>query len=167
MVPERDFALTVLTNSESGPALVAELVVDDWALRRFAGVRNLPAVPRAVPAAALAGYAGHYAAEQIGTDGTAATIEFELVPDDGGLMLRVGDEDALRLAFYRRDYVLVLDPSGADTHSRANFVRGADGAVAWFRYGGRLFRRSAAVARRAAGQRGPLTPATLPHPALT
>ncbi|HEY9337542.1 MAG TPA: serine hydrolase domain-containing protein, partial [Kribbella sp.] len=37
-VPERDFAITLLTNSESGPLLVADLFADDWALQEFAGV---------------------------------------------------------------------------------------------------------------------------------
>ena len=54
MVPRRDFAITLLTNSESGPALVAELFADDWALREFAGVRNLRAVPRELPPDRLA-----------------------------------------------------------------------------------------------------------------
>jgi hypothetical protein len=44
-VPERDFALTLLTNSTSGPRLLADLFEDDWALERFAGLHNPPAVP--------------------------------------------------------------------------------------------------------------------------
>ncbi|MGB0096855.1 MAG: serine hydrolase domain-containing protein [Solirubrobacteraceae bacterium] len=38
MVPERGFAMTLLTNSEGGPKLIAELFTDDWALKRFAAV---------------------------------------------------------------------------------------------------------------------------------
>ena len=45
MVPDRNFALTVLTNSDGGRKLTAELFIDDWALKRFAGVSNLPANP--------------------------------------------------------------------------------------------------------------------------
>ncbi|MEV4639697.1 serine hydrolase domain-containing protein [Actinoplanes sp. NPDC049548] len=165
MVPERGFALTVLTNSEGGPGLLAELFADDWALRRFAGVRNLPAVPRRLPAAVLAGYEGRYSATQIGFDGTPVDIELELVADAGQLSVRVEGQEGLRLAFYRRDYVLVLEPSGAETHSRANFVRGADGRVTWLRFGGRLFRRGEApAARRAAVGRTLPRPSTLPYP---
>lgn len=166
MVPERDFALTMLTNSDSGPQLIAELFADDWALRRFAGVRNLPAVARELSAATLAEYEGHYAAEQIGFDGSPATLEFDLVADVGQLSLRVDGEEGGRLAFYRRDYAFVLDPGGADTHTRVNFVRGPDGAVAWLRYGGRLLRRGTAATLSAGGKRLPLTPATVPHPAI-
>jgi hypothetical protein len=165
MVPQRGFALTVLTNSEGGPALVAELFADDWALRRFGGVSNLPAVPRALPAAALAAYTGHYTAEQIGFDGSTITTAFDLVADAGRLSLRQGGEEGLRLVFYRRDFVLVLDPSGAETDTRANFVRGADGSVAWLRFGGRLYRRSPVQPARAAGRQLPLRPGTLPYPA--
>lgn len=162
MVPERDFALTVLTNSEGGPGLTAELFADDWALRRFAGVSNLPAVPRSLPASELTGYESAYSAQQIGPDGSAATITLEVVADAGQLSVRVGGVEALRLAFYRKDYVLVLAPDGTDSHSRANFVRSRDGAVAWLRYGGRLFRRaSVALAKQQPG-RVP-APATLPY----
>jgi hypothetical protein len=76
--------------------------------------------------------------------------------------VRIGAEEGLRLAFYRKDYVLVLAPDGTDTHSRANFVRGKDGTITFLRYGGRLYRRgSATVARQ---QRGRIpAPATLPY----
>jgi CubicO group peptidase (beta-lactamase class C family) len=161
MVPERDFAITLLTNSEGGPGLVAELFADDWALRRFAGVSNRPAIPRPQPG--LSDYEGRYAAEQIGLDGTSASLELDLAAaEDGRLSVSVGGVDALRLAFYRRDYVLALAPDGSDTHTRANFVRGADGQVAWLRYGGRLFRRGAATAFRSAAGRLP-APATFPY----
>ena len=49
-VPEQDFALTVLTNSTSGPQLINELFYGDWALQQFAGLDNPPAVPARVSA---------------------------------------------------------------------------------------------------------------------
>ena len=57
-VPERDFAMTMLTNSDGGIALRPELFYDDWALQRFAGLHNPPAVPTRLPAARLAEYEG-------------------------------------------------------------------------------------------------------------
>jgi CubicO group peptidase (beta-lactamase class C family) len=39
-VPDRDFALTVLTNATSGPRLLIDLGYGDWALRLFAGLSN-------------------------------------------------------------------------------------------------------------------------------
>jgi CubicO group peptidase (beta-lactamase class C family) len=164
MVPERDFALTVLTNSEGGPGLTAELFADDWALRRFAGVSNLPAVPRALPGSVLVGYEGTYAAEEILPGGTAVTIAFDLVADAGQLSLRIGGAEGLRLAFYRRDYVLALAPDGSDTHVRCNFVRGTDGSVLWLRYGGRLYRRGGTATTFQTARGHVPTPATLPYP---
>ena len=168
MVPERGFALTVLTNSDGGPALLGELFTDDWALRRFAGVSNLPAEPRALTQAELALYEGRYTGQAIGDDAGPHPLSevmtynvMELKGDNGQLhaTFRQGLEAAvpgdptdiaeeeedtptvgLRLAFYRDDYVLVYDESGNPTGNRANFLRGADGGVAWLLFGGRLLR---------------------------
>ncbi len=158
MVPKRDFAITLLTNSESGPDLLAELFADDWALREFAGVSNLPAVPRELPPDRLAAYTGTYTSGEIDFDGQLSEFALELAADNGELVALLDGEIALRLAFYRPGYVLVLDPAGLQTHFRANFVFGADGQVQWLRYGGRLFRRQPANSRARS-----LRPAKLNH----
>jgi hypothetical protein len=74
MVPERNFALTVLTNSDGGPKLLAELAIDDRALRRFAGVSNLPAEPRALTQAELAPYEGRYTGQVIGDPSSGSLL---------------------------------------------------------------------------------------------
>ncbi|WIM98503.1 serine hydrolase domain-containing protein [Actinoplanes oblitus] len=166
MVPERDFAITLLTNSETGPALVSELFADDWALTRFLGLHNLPAEPRLLPADRLAEYAGTYTFQQIGFDGEPVSLSFDLVPDAGKLLLRAADgTPGGWLVFYRRDYVLEQAPDGTYGAGRDSFVRGSDGTVAWFRTGGRLLRRAplgAAATRR--GGSATLPPRTLPYP---
>ena len=43
----------------------------------------------------------------------------------------------LTLAFYRDDFVLATDTYGQQL--RADFVRGPDGQIAWFRNSGRLY----------------------------
>jgi hypothetical protein len=86
MVSDRGFALTVLTNSEGGSRLVSELTVDDWALRRFAGVSNLPAVPRALSPGELAPYEGRYERQEIDPPvGEAEEYVIELRGDQGQL----------------------------------------------------------------------------------
>ncbi|HWS33998.1 MAG TPA: serine hydrolase domain-containing protein [Actinoplanes sp.] len=167
IVPERDFALTVLTNSESGPLLTAELFGGDWALSRLAGLHNLPATPRTLPAADLAGHEGRYVATQIGLDGRPARITLDLVAAGGRLSGRVDGVEQMVLPFYRKDHVLVWAPDGSDAHSRADFIRDPDGSVGWFRFGGRLFRRhplTAGTGHRTAGAAPALLPVTLPHP---
>lgn len=144
-VPDRGFAITLLTNSEGGPGLVAELFVDDWALRRFAGISNLPAVPRALSPSELAPYVGRYVQQEIAPNGELLTGAYDLVADSGQLLATAGGVPLARLAFYRRDYVLVLGPNGENSFSRANFVRGTGGQVDWLRLGGRLARHEPAT----------------------
>lgn len=154
MVPARDFAITVLTNSDAGSALLGDLFVDDWALRRFAGVSNIPAPPLRLTDAGLAPYLGRYSGQQIDIDGTVYTQEFEFVAGNGRLVLMFGGQAEDGFAFYRKDYVVDLPLNGGTEEGvRANFVRGPDGTVQWFRIGGRLFRRGAPSAAARGGRR--------------
>jgi CubicO group peptidase (beta-lactamase class C family) len=161
LVPDRDFALTLLTNSEGGPNLVDELFTDDWALRRFAGISNLPAVPRALSPAQLAPYEGTYTQQTIGAAGDLETARFELTAADGHLVATVDGTPGARLAFYRPDYVRISGPAGEPTPTRANFVRGSNGRVDWLRAGGRLSRHETTAT--AAPHRG-ASPRTPTHP---
>jgi CubicO group peptidase (beta-lactamase class C family) len=165
MVPRRDFALTVLTNSDTGPILLDDLFVGDWALSRFAGVHNLPATPRSLSDRELEPYRGFYSASQIGFDGTLGTVEFEVVPDAGQLVVRYMGVDYVRLAFYRKDYVLVLEPDGGVENNRMNFVRDPGGSVGWLRFGGRIYRRSDTPTQPTASLRA-TAPSRLPLPIL-
>jgi CubicO group peptidase (beta-lactamase class C family) len=140
MVPERGFAMTLLTNSESGPKLIRELFYDDWALRRFAAVSNLPARLRVLSRRELAAYEGRYVGQAIEANGKLTTTTFEIRGDNGQLRVLQGSDTFVRLGFYRKDYVLVLDPAGQPIGARADFLRGADGRIAWWRFGGRLIR---------------------------
>lgn len=70
LVPERDFAITLLTNSSGDRPLKVELFYDDWALQRFACVHNPPAAPALLPPEQLTQYEGAYVAESIDQKGT-------------------------------------------------------------------------------------------------
>jgi hypothetical protein len=85
MVPERGFAFTMLTNSDGGDQLHNDLFADDWALRRFAGISNLPAVPRALTPGELAPDEGRYVRHAIEGDGSWAEVVVELRGDQGQL----------------------------------------------------------------------------------
>jgi CubicO group peptidase (beta-lactamase class C family) len=142
-VPERDFALTVLTNSTGGPRLTTELYLDDWVLQRFAGLRNPPAVPTRVSPARLAEYEGNYVFQAVEETGEPIEKVLTLRGSDGALQGQWelgGPVIDIQLEFYRGEYVLVVadlfEPLGS---ARANFVRGPDGRVAWFSFGGRLY----------------------------
>lgn len=144
LVPERDFALCVFTNSDGGPKLINELVADDWALQRFAGVNNLPAVQHALSPGELAPYEGRYTAMVVDTTGTQETSEVQLSGEGGQLAMTLTEQNEIkrfRLAFYRPDYVLGFDANDEPTHTRLDFLRGSRGDVEWLRRGGRLYRR--------------------------
>jgi CubicO group peptidase (beta-lactamase class C family) len=143
LVPERDFALCVFTNSQGGPKLINELVADDWALQHFAGISNLPAVPHPLSAGELSRYEGRYAAAAIGTTGAVETSEVQLGAEDGQLAMTLTEQNEIkrfRLAFYRSDYVLGFDADGQPTHTRLDFLRDSHGNINWLRRGGRLYR---------------------------
>ena len=147
-VPERDFAMTLLTNSEGGTRLRQELFYDDWALARFAGLHNPPATPQRLEPARLATYEGTYIDRSLDIAGGWLETPLTLRAEDGRLRGEMGAGAAaspLTLTFYRDDYVLIDAGDGAPAGSfRANFVRGSDGEVAWLSYGGRLYARQAA-----------------------
>jgi CubicO group peptidase (beta-lactamase class C family) len=137
-VPDRQFAMAVLTNAASGSGVLYELGRSGWALEKFCGLSDPPAAPKPQPADRLAPYEGHYQALVIppGPFDKIEEMNIELKAADGGLRVS-GDSDAESLAFYRDDYVLANNHSGQA--SRSDFVRGPDGRVAWFRDGGRLW----------------------------
>jgi CubicO group peptidase (beta-lactamase class C family) len=146
MTPDRDFAMTVLTNSDGGFDLINDLFSCDWALQRFAGLTNMPATPRHLDTVDLAPYAGRYLAEQVSQDGSVEQTVIDFSARDGRLTgtMRIGDADSvgMGLVFYRPDYGLDLGPDDEPAGSRSNFVRGPDGAIVWFcSQHGRLFRR--------------------------
>ncbi|MGC1180948.1 MAG: hypothetical protein WA884_18470 [Methyloceanibacter sp.] len=91
LVPEREFAMTTLTNSTNGSRLIAELGRSGWALTQFAGLSNPPAIPQTLPPAQLAPYEGRYRGWVIPPDGRPDEIVeqvIELSAADGGLHVR-------------------------------------------------------------------------------
>jgi CubicO group peptidase (beta-lactamase class C family) len=137
-VPDRQFAMTVLTNSTSGAKLIAELGRSGWALNKFCGLSNPPAEPKLQPLAQLKDYEGNYKGWVIPPDGPSDKIDelhVELKAAGGGL--RATGDLEISLAFYSHDYVLTTDPDGQV--KRSDFLRGPEGNVAWLRDAGRLF----------------------------
>lgn len=145
MVPERGFAMTMLTNANGGERLVADLFTDDWALRRFAGITNPPARTRRLSSRDLAGYEGRYTQQSVDPNGGLVTSAFEITASDGGLVATMDGMQIARAAFYRPDHVVMIsaDPDQPGQR-RADFVRGQDGRVAWLRLDGRLIRHESA-----------------------
>lgn len=137
-IPERDFAMTTLTNSTTGPGLINALTRQGWALEHFVGLSNPPALTRKRSASELRPYEGHYVGWTIPPDGTPerpVAMNVELRARDGGL--RATGDLNLAMAFYRGEYVLTTDADGE--RSRSDFIRDPAGRVAWLRDGGRIY----------------------------
>ena len=140
-MPGRDFAVCVLTNSDRGGAINAE--VTRWAVETFLGAAWPEPEIYNLPPDRLATYAGHY-------EGILSDIE--LVLEGGSLVLRQIPRGGFprkdspprpapppsRLGFYGPDRLIALDLPLKG--SRGEFLRGPDGSIAWLRFGGRLFR---------------------------
>jgi hypothetical protein len=152
-VPQRQFAMTMLTNSTGGTNLLHDLFFTDRVLSEFAGLHDPPATPGKRPDDALAAYEGRYRALIIPPterledfDGTAleprdifVEADFDVTAENGGLKA-VSEDMTLTLAFYDGEKVLATNQDG-QVH-RSDFIRAEDGRVSWFRDGGRLFGRT-------------------------
>jgi CubicO group peptidase (beta-lactamase class C family) len=139
MVPEEDFAITVLTNSTSGGVLHGIIV--KWALQNILAWEIPEKEHQKLSQDELAAYAGTY---------TGYGSVIDLTVKDDGLVLQatpteipgLGKKSApppTRLAFIDADRVMGLDEpyKGAV----GEFLRDEDGQLAWFRFGGRIARR--------------------------
>jgi CubicO group peptidase (beta-lactamase class C family) len=138
LVPERDFAVTVLTNAQTGLLLGFE--VTNWVLERFLGLK--PPVLATVPvdAARLAEYSGEYALP----DGSETTRIREA---DGALRLLTSSpllgpgQTAVELPLRMvGDDRAIAEYMGVPLFT--DFVRDAAGTVAWVRFLGRLVPRA-------------------------
>jgi CubicO group peptidase (beta-lactamase class C family) len=142
MAPARRFAITILTNANRGGELHREVV--RWALRAYLGIDERPPVPLALAEEQLAVYIGRY---------TAALDEIALSQGQGALTMHVTPKGGfptrespappapppMRLALCEGDRAVVLDGPMRDT--LGEFLRAADGTIAWFRFGGRVHAR--------------------------
>lgn len=142
LVPDRDFAIAVLTNADRGRQLHG--AITKAALAEFLGLRDPDPVLLDARPGALTEYLGRYSA-------VLSDVELTL---DGGLVLHerrsadraVGDQalkplpvPPVRLGLTAADRVVALDfPYRGD---RGEFLRSPGGGIEWFRWGGRIARR--------------------------
>jgi CubicO group peptidase (beta-lactamase class C family) len=133
LVPDRGAALVILTNGANGVRLCADL--QEWMLREWLGLpaRATPAILERQPDQAP--YAGRY---------WAPLSDVELSAENAGLVMRISWKGSVAerptpppqvLAFTGADTVIAAAPS--DAPPVGDFLRDADGQVAYFRWGGR------------------------------
>jgi hypothetical protein len=143
-VPERNLAIAILTNANSGWRLVQD--VERAALKSYAGasyamnqaiahrglVETLPAVePLAVqpdPAPYIGRYLRPMNAVVVRAENKRVLVQVQ--PNSGT------PQAEMPIAFYGPDRAVVVD--GADKGQSIEFVRAADGRVNWIRVTGRI-----------------------------
>jgi CubicO group peptidase (beta-lactamase class C family) len=137
MVPERRFAVTVLTNADEGATLHGHLV--SWILEHLLGLKNEP--PRLLECTAeqLDEFTGSYALgyATIERDGKELRVQVAAVPG------ATKERPPFRVSFYDVDRVVGTEEpfDGA----RGEFLRDDAGEIRFFRWGGRLLPRHAAL----------------------
>jgi hypothetical protein len=148
IVPERNFAIGILTNSNNGWRLIQD--VERAALAAYHGasfapnqaiahrglVETLPHVRALAAQPDFAPYVGRYIRPM---NAVVARVE------GGRLVIRVEPNTGtpqpdMPLAFYGPDRAIVT--AGPDRDQSVEFVRAADGTVQWIRVVGRVARRS-------------------------
>lgn len=136
LVPERGAAIVLLANGANGARLNAELT--EWLLTGWLGLSRRPRPAALVPQPGLAAYTGSY---------WAPLSDITLAAVDGGLVLRLTWKGSVaerpvpppvRLAFTGPDTVA---GSAGDPPPMGDFIRRSDGAVGYFRWGGRARRK--------------------------
>ncbi len=143
LCPEAGFAIAVLTNADRGGELHS--AVTTMAFEEYLGAVAGEPEFIALPADALADYAGRY---------TAPLNDLELsMTGEGVLRLRVVPKGGFprpdsppgptppptHLSFASRDLAYVAD--GPSKGSTVEFLRSHDGQIVWLRMGGRVHRR--------------------------
>lgn len=138
MVPERDFAITVLTNANVGGQLHGKVV--RWALENYLGLVDPKPSRLRLDQDRLAEYAGTYALSQ---------MNVEVGVENGGLVLKIVPRSQLAdadsqpelpppypIAFYDEDRIFVT--KGPAALMRGEFLRNKKGDIEWLRFGGRI-----------------------------
>jgi CubicO group peptidase (beta-lactamase class C family) len=148
MVPERDFAVIVLTNCDgSGSQLKDEAV--KYALEAYLGVVDKDPEPIALDAQALAPYTGTYetvaAIATITAVGGGLVLNVEIKPEARAQLFaedeEVPEQPPIPLGMLEGDQDRYIVSDGPAKGMRGYFVRDADGAVESVHVGGRLATR--------------------------
>ena len=142
VVPERGFALVVLTNANRGSEVCGAAV--KTALQSYLGLSEPEATPLKSTVEELAQYVGVY---------DFRLTKLELTLQEGVLIAQATPKGGFpkpdlppppapppgRIALYAPDRAVALDPPS--TGARIEFLRDPDGNITWLRVSGRVHRR--------------------------
>ena len=141
MVPERGFAVTVLTNAGDEGKLVHRKLTK-WALQELLGLEKPRPETKELPAASLDELAGQYSYYSYGTidisrDGKGLTLEWVLSPETLKQHPQTADEVPEPLHIRPIGGLKFIADEGPLAGYTIDFVRRDDGSIGWMRMGGR------------------------------
>lgn len=142
LAPARQFAVAVLTNANLGGMLANEIT--KLALTHYLGVSEPEETPQTRDEASLQPYTGRYstAMNEVEVTASEGRLILQLIPKGGFPTKDTPPPPApppIRAAFVGEDRILALDPPFKD--AQADFLRDADGRIAWIRIGARIARK--------------------------
>ena len=141
-IPEKQFALAVLTNSEDGRAITGGALKQ--ALKVYLGIDLVIPKPIETPKEELVEFVGNY---------ELPLLAYELKLDKGQLVVHekprggfptpdsppLPPAPPMRIAFYEKDKIIVLDEPMKN--SLGEFLRGPDGSLQYLRLASRVLRK--------------------------
>ncbi len=142
LVPERDFALVILTNANRGREVTRDLSA--WALAHYLDLQDEKPAIQPLSATERTVYVGYYTAQLSDVEVRlgAENLLLQVIPKGGfpDKASPAGPKPPLAPAgFVAPDRLLVT--GGPSTGSRAEFIRNDDGTIGWLRLGGRIHAR--------------------------
>ena len=141
-IPEKDFALAILTNSDDGGIITAQTY--GWVLEIYFGIKLELPKPIKTPSSELKEYTGRY---RIGTEcfdlkAKGEHLIYHHIPLGGFPTPDTPPGPAMqpmRFAFYGKDKVIGLDEPYRD--ALGDFIRDEKGILQFFRVGGRAHKK--------------------------
>jgi len=153
LIPERNFALVILTNGNDAHPAISRRI-----RKHFLDLDEPRRDPLPLPVDDLAPFVGRYEAQLTTVelslpDDPLSLQDHALSPRDGVLVAQVISKGGfptrdspprptpppIRVAFFAEDRIVALDPPLAPMP--AEFLRAADGRIAYLRWGGRIHAR--------------------------
>jgi len=139
LVPERDFAIAVLTNADLGGLLTQE--TSRWVFKQYLELEMPDLKPIESSEEELAFYTGHYSQPYMDID--LGMLAGKLVGQwkvKGSFPTKDSPPPPvpppMSLALCEKDHLLVLD--GPTKGMRGEVIRKPDGSIRWLRFGGRI-----------------------------
>ncbi len=137
LIPQERFAISVMTNADTGGVLGSN--VEKWALERILDIKDVAPTPIEMSADELEEYAGAYAFGIVHVDREGPNLSVRRNPIPGSELMEEAPPPAL-IAFYDRDRVVCIGDTN-EAGGRGDFLRGDDGKITFFRWGGRILPR--------------------------